>query len=324
MGLNGAPGARARLHHWWDARHPRSDTLTLTQRNVYILPTGAGLMFALTLVVLLLASINYQLGLGYALTFLLAGCGFASMHITHATLRGLTLHLRAPAPVFAGEAAALDVVVGAPGARTRWGIGLRAGEAGAWSWIDVPAGGQGGAQLSFVPPQRGRHPMPTLHVETRFPLGLFRAWTVWRPAATVLAYPRPESPAAALPAARPVAGHSSGARRSGGGETEGVRAWRRGDPLNQIVWKKSVRALDSSGELVSRDTSVSAHQELWLDYHHTGATGVEQRLSRLAAWVVAAERAGIDYGIRLPGLEWPPDHGGAHRRNTLEALALWT
>ena len=56
-------------------------------------------MFALTLVVLLLASINYQLNLGYVLTFLLAGSGVVSMHVTHGTLRGLTLHLR---PVGAG------------------------------------------------------------------------------------------------------------------------------------------------------------------------------------------------------------------------------
>jgi hypothetical protein len=43
---------------------------------------------------MLLASINYQLNLGYALTFLLAGAGLVSMHLTHGTLRGLTLHLR--------------------------------------------------------------------------------------------------------------------------------------------------------------------------------------------------------------------------------------
>ena len=45
------------------------------------------------LLVLLLASINYQLNLGYVLTFLLAGSGVVSMHLTHATLRGLTLRL---------------------------------------------------------------------------------------------------------------------------------------------------------------------------------------------------------------------------------------
>ena len=69
---------------------------TLTQRNIYILPTKAGLAFALTLMVLLLASINYQLNLGYVLTFLLAGSGVVSMHLTHGTLRGLTLHLQPP------------------------------------------------------------------------------------------------------------------------------------------------------------------------------------------------------------------------------------
>ena len=60
--------ARARFRAWLAARAPRTDTLLLTQRNVYILPTRAGLLFGLTLLVLLLASINYQLNLGYVLT----------------------------------------------------------------------------------------------------------------------------------------------------------------------------------------------------------------------------------------------------------------
>ena len=85
---------RQRFRRWLQQRLPRTDTLLLTQRNVYILPTRAGLMFAFTLLVLLLASINYQLNLGYVLTFLLAGSGVVSMHLTHNTLRGLTLHLK--------------------------------------------------------------------------------------------------------------------------------------------------------------------------------------------------------------------------------------
>src|SRR5215813_9880502 len=72
-----------RAESWWHARLARSDTLLLTQRNVYILPSRPGLMFMLTLVVLLLASINYQLNLGYLLTFLLAGAGVVGMYLTH-------------------------------------------------------------------------------------------------------------------------------------------------------------------------------------------------------------------------------------------------
>ncbi len=327
-GSNGAhwtPAAFVRARFLaWNARRPRSDTLLLTQRNVYILPTRAGWMFGVTLIVLLLASINYQLNLGYVLTFLLAGSGVVSMHLTHATLRGLTLHLKPIAPVFAGDPAVLDVVLTSPGA-ARFGIGLKVSGApdSTLTWINVPALGQAHAQVSFVPPQRGRHAAPTLGAETRFPLGLFRVWTVWRPAAQLLVYPRPEHPVAPLPSARAVAAGPTPSRSADGAEVEGVRAYRRGDPLKLIAWKKAAKALETGGELVSRDTSASAHQQLWLDWQACGALAPEDRLSRLTAWTLAAHRAGADYGLRLPGTEIAPADGHAQRRTCLEALALW-
>ena len=322
--LNPAVLVRARFRSWWQARLPRTDTQTLTQGNVYILPTRAGWMFGLTLIVLLLASVNYQLNLGYVLTFLLAGSGVVSMHITHGTLRGLTLHLRPVAPAFAGDTAVLDVVMSSPGT-ARYGIGLRILEApdATLAWINVPAGGRATSHVTFVPARRGLHEVPTLSAETRFPLGLFRAWTVWRPAARLLVYPQLEVGAPALPAARPVAGGPTQSRRSEGGEIEGVRAYRRGDPLKLVAWKKAAQALETGAELVSRDTSVAARQELWLDWAACGALAPEQRLSRLAAWTLAATRAGTDYGLRVPGIELAPAGGEAQQRRCLETLALW-
>jgi uncharacterized protein (DUF58 family) len=323
--LNPAAFTRARFRKWWQSRLPRTDTQTLTQGNVYILPTRAGWMFGLTLLVLLLASVNYQLNLGYILTFLLAGSGVVSMHITHGTLRGLTLHLRPVGPTFAGEPAVLDVVIASPGT-ARYGIGLRVLEAPdtTLAWLDVPAGGQARSHVTFIPPRRGLHEVPTLSAETRFPLGLFRVWTVWRPEAKLLVYPRPESGAPALPAARPVAGGPTPSRSSEGGEVEGVRAYRRGDPLKLIAWKKAAQSLETGAELVSRDTSVSARQELWLDWSACGSLAPEERLSRLAAWTIAATRAGTDFGLRLPGAELAPASGEAQQRRCLESLALWS
>ena len=315
---------RHRWRRWWQSRVPRTDAQLLTQRNVYILPTRAGLMFALTLVVLLLASINYQLNLGYMLTFLLAGSGLVSMHLTHATLRGLTLHLRAPAPAFAGTSARLECVLTSPG-RARFGLGLKLHDAPATSlvWIDVPQGGQAASQLAHVPAWRGVHALPTISVETRFPLGLFKAWSLWRPASELLVYPRLEAPPATLPTARPAPGGASRSQRTSGGETEGVRSYRRGDPPKLGVWKKTAKALAGGGELVLRDTAVAAQHQLWLDWQACGALAPEDRLSRLAAWVVAADAAGIDFGLRLPALDIEPGSGEAQRRRCLEALALW-
>jgi uncharacterized protein (DUF58 family) len=313
---------RQRWRDWWLARHPRTDTWTLSQRNVYILPTKGGLVFALTLLVMLLASINYQLNLGYVLTFLLAGAGLVSIHLTHGTLRGLTLRLKPPAPVFAGEAAALEVVLSSPGG-TRHGIGLHFHDGQHEqrnAWCDVPALGQASARLAIVPGSRGLHEVPALVVETRFPFGLFRAWSIWRPASAVLAWPAPEKPRPPLPAARTAGTDLRQARRGAGAELDGVRAWRRGDSLRQVVWKKAAR----TGELVSRETAAEGSHELDLDWHAAaGAGGADARLARLCAWVLEADREGLAYGLRLPGARHTPGRGDGHRRELLKALALW-
>ena len=109
FGTSGWRHPRSALQAWWHNRLPRRDTLTLTQRNVYILPTRAGWMLALTLVLLLVASINYQLNLGYLLTFLLAGSAVVGMHVCHGNLRGLTLNLHPPEPVHASQPVDLQV-----------------------------------------------------------------------------------------------------------------------------------------------------------------------------------------------------------------------
>ncbi|WP_201496232.1 DUF58 domain-containing protein [Rubrivivax sp. A210] len=309
---------RRRFRAWLQARLPLKDSWTLGQRNIYILPTRAGFTFAATLVVMLVASINYQLSLGYALTFLLASSALVSMHLTHANLRGLTLHLRPPAPVHAGAPALLEVVISNPGGQ-RYALALRhEDDAATTVWTDAPAGGQAVAHLSFVPPRRGWHGLPTLQLETVFPFGLFRAWTVWRPASRLLAWPRPEQPEPPLPASGSSTGDPQPARRGGGSELDGVRPWRRGDTMRQVVWKKVAH----SGEMVSRETAGSAARELWLDWQDT--TGdAERRLARLAAWVLTADREGITAGLRLPGREQPPGQGAAHRRAALDLLGQW-
>jgi hypothetical protein len=308
--------ARQRWARWWQARQPRTDTLLLTQRNVYILPTRAGWMLAATLVVLLIGSINFQLNLGYALTFLLAGCAAAGMVIGHNTLRGLALAGAARAGV--RRAAARLSVTLVNGRRTpRLAIGVALRGTRQWAWADVPAGGQATVEVAFAPARRGQHAVPALVAETRFPLGSFRVWAPWQPAARVLVYPAPEPQPPALPVGEPApgSGATSGARASG--EFDGVRAYQRGDPLKLVVWKKYAR----SGELVSRDTQQVQRHALWLDFARAGALGAEARLSRLAAWVLAADAQQLDYGLRLPGVEIAPDSGPAHRLRCLQALA---
>lgn len=309
---------RARFRHWWQARLPLSDVTTLTQRNVYILPTRPGLMLALTLLVLLVASINYQLNLGYLLTFLLAGSAVVGMHVCHGTLRGITMHLTAPEAQFAGQPATFAVQLASTRGTPRFGIGLSVLGAAHWVWTDIPAQGTSTVHVAFKPERRGLHRVPILTAETRFPLGTFRVWTIWRPAAEVLVYPAPEAHPPPLPPGEPRPGDAAATRVQSSGEFEGVRAYQRGDPLKLVVWKKFAKA----DELVSRDTQQSQRHELWLDLATAGRMDTEPGLSRLCAWVLMAERLNIDYGLRVPGREVTPGRGEAHKRRCLQALAV--
>lgn len=318
---------RDRANRWFLNRVPASDTVQLTHRNVYILPTRAGWMLALTLVVLLVASINYQLNLGYLLTFLLAGCAVVGMHVCHGNLRGLSLHLDPPEPVHAGQAVRLDLRLTNTRRTARHGIGLAVrpahGQPPALAWVDVPAQGEAALQVTWGAPGRGRHALPALIAQTLFPLGTFRVWTVWRTASTVLVYPTPEDTPPPLPVGEAQAGESGPLRTQAVGEFEGVRAYRRGDPMKAVVWKKAAQAFASGrDELVSRDASVAQRQTLWLDHAACGHTGLEARLSRLTAWVLVADRLDLVYGLRLPGREIAPDQGPVHMARCLEALAL--
>lgn len=315
---NPAAFVRGRFRQWWQSRLPLSDTTVLTQRNVYILPTRAGFMLGATIVILLVASINYQLNLGYLLTFLLAGSGLIGMHVCHSNLRGLTMNLQNPDPRFAGASAALTATLSHTRRTTRYGIGLAVLESGHWAWTDVPAQGSATIQVAFTPQARGLHRVPPLTAETRFPLGTFRVWTVWRPAAQVLVYPAPELFPPPLPPGEPKAAGGAAARQAQAGEFDGVRPYRRGDPLKLVVWKKAAKA----DELVSRDAQQAQRYELWLDFAQAGHADTEARLSRLAAWVLQADKLGVEYGLRLPGLQVKPASGEAHKRQCLEALAL--
>ena len=82
--------------------------------------------------------------------------------------------------------------------------------------------------------------------------------------------------------------------------------------------------LEPQGSTLELD-GARQQRELWLDEAaaRTPDGDPERRLSRLAAWVLAADRAGLAVGLRLGGQEWPPDAAEAQRRTLLDALGTW-
>lgn len=327
-----------RVHDWREARQPRTDRLALTQRNLYILPTASGWLFALLLLALLLASINYQLNLGHLLTFSLASAGLVALHATHAALRGLELELVSAEPVFAGERLELQIRLDdRHPARRPWRFGrhgivlrwreLASADAVAPRSTGVPEGGSVTVRLERPTSRRGAQTLPPLEIESRFPLGLFRAWAVWRIAREPLVWPAPEPDAPPLP--EPLDHGDPGPRRlarpgAEDGES-GMRAWRRGDRPSQVLWKQSARSLAGGGTLLVRDPPPRPEpgRELRLEAAQLASLDDEARLRRLCAWVLEAELQQRRWELVLGALHIGPGGGTAQRRAALDALALW-
>ena len=326
---------RQRWRRWFDARSPRQDSITLTQRTVYILPSRGGLGYALVVAVLLLAAINEQLNLAYALAFLLGGVGLSALWLTHANLRGLSLSLGTVSSVHAGQNLALPVLLDATTlSRGRYGLVMRAPLAENGSGMPLPdvaaevaRGHQSVAHFPIIAGERGWMDLPRLRIETTYPLGLFRAWSYWRAQRRVLVWPALDPQAPALPEGQTDGDARMTASPQPVDMPDGLRPWRRGDTLRSVAWKKSASRLASGQAPISREASGRPHQECWIDWAHADGLALEARLSRLASWLVMAERQALDraqpYGLRLPGQRIAPGQGPAHLQHCLDTLATW-
>src|SRR5690606_15862299 len=180
-----------RWQAWLDRRIPPAAQVTLSHRSIFILPTRSALTFGLLLLLLLITAINYQNSLIYALTFWLFSVGLAAMLFTFRNLSGLTLIAGHAAPCFAGE-------------RLRLPLWLQADRRGHQALLlgfpgqpaqpaSVAAGERQALHLSLPAHQRGPLQTGRLRLDSRYPLGLFNAWSWVRLEFRGLVYPRPET-----------------------------------------------------------------------------------------------------------------------------------
>jgi uncharacterized protein (DUF58 family) len=312
---------RSELFQFWRLASgraaPEAGPVVLSQRRVYILPTRHGYTFGVALTLMLIGSINYQLSLGYMLTFLLAGVGVVSILHTYRNLAHIAVSAGKVEPAFAGGTALFHLHFDNPTTFDRVAIEARCGQVRAA--CDVPANGAAAVVLALPAARRGWFRVPRMTIETRYPAGLLRAWSYVQPDATGLVYPHPEP--APLPdlTAMPDRGDAA-VGGTGNDDYWGLRPYQPSDSPRHIAWKAAAR----EGTLLTKVFVGHGAYELWLDWDALpGAAGVEARLSALTHQVLAAEEANVPYGLRLPGQRLEPALGEAHRDACLKALALF-
>ena len=307
------------LRSW--RKRPQANTLPvqLNRRIIYILPTGFGFLFALTLVLMLLGAINYNLALGHALVFLLASLGPVGMVHAYRNLTGIRMTPGRTEAVFAGETAHFPLHLSQNRQEIRLSLELKAKGNPPIS-CNLPAAGQIRVALPVAAHQRGRLTLPPFSIASRYPLGLFRAWSTPRFALDCLVYPRPLMLPLPPASSAPISNTQQG--DGGSDDFAGLRQRQSADSPRHIAWKAAARD-GAHKPLLVKQFAGGAQAELWLDWQLLPAhMDVETRLSAMTGWVLTAHAAGAHYGLKLPGIEIPPAEGPAHQQHCLEQLAL--
>ena len=265
-----------------------------------------------TVAMMLVASLNYALSLGVGVAFLLSGLLAVALLHTFRNLAGIEVTPLAAGETFAGGHVAFTLSLHG-GALARRAVTLSA--AGAHASGNVPAGAALTITLDVLATVRGHLPLGRVTLSSIFPMGLWRGWAYVNfplPAVEIGAPPLPQGPSGP---------DASVAGRSEDADLAGLRAFQAGDPPQRVAWKAVARG---AGWFTKEFDGAGGGGVVTLSWAALSPSlDNEARLSRLCAWVMAAEHAARPFALSLPGTNLHGAQGREHRRKALSALALF-
>ena len=223
-------------------RGPAELPSTLEYRDIYVMPTRFGGWFGVLLALMAVAGLNFNNNMTLLLVFLLGSIAMLTTLLAYRNLAGIRINGILARPAFAGEEAQFDVLLKNTEERHRFAIRVTA-EASV-DCADIEPQNTRRFRIGQAASRRGWLELAPFRVENRFPLGLFRAWSVVIPRARCLVYPRPAVNPPPLP--QSGRGDHGAAQRGEGEHFHGLREYQPGDPLRRIAWRTSARRASAS------------------------------------------------------------------------------
>lgn len=306
---------RGRIQGWLVNRYPAQQSIKLTQKRIYILPTLAGCAYLLVVLLILLLAVNYQNNLAYAVCFTLLSLFITAILHTYANLSGLETTALLTEPVFAGDEAFFCYRLSSYRDLVQLSLGF---EKEARAILDIAADKSAYVEIPCLCPRRGWQQATLLHVSSLYPLGLFRVWSWLRFEQSVLVYPKPVA-GGEINALIGYEQHNNLVGAHGDDELQALKSYYPGATKSSIAWKVYAKGHG----LQVKEHQGHAGAEVWLDWDIWPELSVEARLSRICYWTVLLSEAGSRFGVRLPNMEIEPATGPEHKNRVLKQLALF-
>ena len=281
--------------------------------------TNASLYFALVMVFILLGAVNYQSNAAYLVFAVVVSTAVVSVLHAWRNVRGITITPGRTFAVFAGESLRAQVtLIGSR--RDSWALIIDAPDVAEDDGVPLehlPAGAAVSMELVLPSRRRGVHTLDRVRLASVYPMGLMTAMLEVPAAWTWVVYP---SPLGGGGGGEPEGDeHLVGIRSGATGDFYGHRPYQPGEPQRRIDW----RAVARGRPLLVKDYAVNGVSDGWIDWNDDPISDVERHLSVMAGRVLAADRIGQRYGLRLPERTIEMNNGVEHYHTCLSALALF-
>ncbi|NJL24350.1 MAG: DUF58 domain-containing protein [Calothrix sp. SM1_5_4] len=292
------------------------------ENRIYIMPSLHGYLYLAAVIVLILTAATYNNNLIFILAFFMFAIYVVSMLQTHYALKGVRLDFLGAEDAFEGERMTLIFHLQLARPRAKKGLLIRTRSR---RFVTVKRGREEISALEPYKParievtarQRGIFPLPEIILETYYPLGLFRAWKVFRPRGELVVYPRPDGQRALAPVQYEHGDEDLGLRSSPEGDFGELRNYLPGESYHQIAWKHYAR----TGELYRKVHWGAEKKHYLIPWDPSVGQDVEAYLRQMSCWVVKAVEEDASFEMETPASKIEPGRGPEQAKTCLRALA---
>lgn len=285
------------------------------ENRIFIIPSARGFLFLGLSIVMILVAATYNNNLIFILGAFLFSVFVVVLLQTHYNLKGTFLRFISIEEGFEGREVRMAFELSQKRARLKAGLEIRT-RGKKWKTLtkdkhDLAATDRTKpVSLGVEAVRRGLHRLPEVVLETYYPLGLFRAWKVYRPEGEFLIYPKPEGLRELKPLSNGDGRRDDGMKASTEGDLGELRPFRSGDSFAQVAWKHFAR----TGTMHSRLNWGGEERHYAIPWIGTSGGGdkLESDLRQMSAWVERALFEQSQFEMSVPqghvGLGFGPEH----------------
>lgn len=318
-----------RQARWLARRVPPVAEQQLSQKTIFILPTMQGTLFGFGAIIVMVIAIAERNPVSLLVSALLLSVFLLSLVLCYRNLSGLWLTTQGTESempsqrCFVGDTAQFAIRLTSAGRRRSHQDLWLGFSSGALQWLTLSSGATVTVNLGVTATHRGLLDAPRLVLRTRYPAGLWQAWSRPDLAMRCLVYPQPQIctlPPSALHAPGSTPGQQHAAKQAGVDDFVGLRDYQTGDAIRRVAWQSLARGQGLKTKQFVRE----AKPQILLAFKDFPGRDTESVLSCLCFQVLQLSRRHRSVALRLPdGKYIKPGQGELHKHRLLQALALW-